>query len=209
VVVPGGIRFEPQIGLEALCEELSRLERELARDRELLMRTTSFTDRLIGTGRLDRATIEAFAGVGPLARAAGLSIDARFERPYGAYRRLGFEVVIRESGDAMARLEVRLGEIRQSLHLIRQAIDSLGRRHGHLRADLPDGGGAAFGWSEAPQGELVYWVEIEGGQLRHTHVLSPSFRNWPLFPESFRGDVLTDFAFIEHSFGLTPAGADR
>ena len=34
-------------------------------------------------------------------------------------------------------------------------------------------------------------------------------RNWALFEHAFPKDVLTDFAFIEHSFGLTPAGADR
>jgi formate hydrogenlyase subunit 5 len=209
VVVPGGIRFEPATGLEAFRDSLDRLERDLDRDQKLLLRTTSFTDRLIGTGRLDRETVESFGGVGPVARACGLSVDARFERPYDAYRWLGFDVPTRVQGDAMARLEVRLREIRESLHLIRQAIDSLGRRQGPIRAELPGGGGTGFGWSEAPQGELVYWVEIEDSRLGNVHVLSPSFRNWPLFSESFRGDVLTDFAFIEHSFGLTPAGADR
>ena len=58
-------------------------------------------------------------------------------------------------------------------------------------------------------GELVYWVEVDGGRVKTARISSPSLRNWPLFAESFRGDVLTDFSFIEHSFGLTPAGADR
>jgi Ni,Fe-hydrogenase III large subunit len=40
-------------------------------------------------------------------------------------------------------------------------------------------------------------------------IASPSLRNWALFDHAFPADVLTDFAFIEHSFGLTPAGADR
>jgi formate hydrogenlyase subunit 5 len=209
VVVPGGIRSEPAVELGELANALDSLERDLRRDRRLLMRTTSFTDRLIGSGRLDRPTIEAFGGVGPVARAAGIATDARFERPYAAYRRLGYDVVTRERGDAMARLEVRLGEIGQSLHLLRQAIDRLRRTGPELRAALPQESGSAFGWSEAPQGELVYWVEIAAGTVERVRIASPSFRNWPLFAESFRGDVLTDFAFIEHSFGLTPAGADR
>ena len=106
-----------------LREALDRLERELRRDRDLLLRTTSFTDRLIGSGTLDRATVEAYGGVGPVARGSGVSTDARFERPYGAYDRVGFEVVTRDAGDAMARVEVRFEEIAESLHLLRQAID--------------------------------------------------------------------------------------
>lgn len=209
VVVPGGIRAEGLISLDELCAALDSFERDLRRDRRLLLRTASFTDRLVGSGRLDRETVVAFAGSGPIARAAGVSTDTRFERPYAAYGRLGFEVVTRQDGDAMARLEVRFGEIGQSLHLLRQAIDRLRRERGELRTGLPPMPGAAFGWAEAPQGTLVYWVEVADGKVELARIGSPSFRNWPLFAESFRGDVLTDFAFIEHSFGLTPAGADR
>jgi formate hydrogenlyase subunit 5 len=207
---PGGLASLPLLAADELRDWLGGFERELARDRRLLLRTASFTDRLIGSGRLDRDTVEQLGGVGPVARAAGVATDARFERPYGAYARLGFEVVTDEAGDAMARLEVRFGEIRESLHLIRQALDRL-QRIGPtpLHAELPDRSGAAFGWSEAPQGELVYWIELEDGAIRRVHISSPSLHNWPLFVASFRGDVLTDFSFIEHSFGLTAAGADR
>jgi formate hydrogenlyase subunit 5 len=208
-VVPGGVRLEQPIELNELLRRIALLERDFLRDRSLLVRTTSFTDRLVGSGRLDRQTVEAFAGIGPVARATGVSTDARFERPYAAYGRLGFDVVTRDDGDAMARFEVRLGEIVQSIHLIRQAAERLRRAPGELRTPVGVGQGAAFGWSEAAQGEVVYWVEVAGGAVAEAHIASPSFRNWPLLAESFRGDVLTDFAFIEHSFGLTPAGADR
>ncbi len=209
VVVPGGLAFEPRLDRGELGRRLAAFERELARDRKLLVRTTSFTDRLIGSGRLDRETMEAFAGVGPVARASGVATDARFERPYAAYGRLGFEVVTRDEGDAMARLQVRFGEIGQSLHLIRQALDRLARTPEELRVPVPAASGSAAGWSEAAQGEVVYWAELADGRPTEVHVASPSFRNWQLFADSFRGDVLTDFAFIEHSFGLTPAGASR
>jgi Ni,Fe-hydrogenase III large subunit len=188
---------------------VDRLERELRRDRSLLLRTTSFTDRLVGSGTLDRDTVDAFGGVGPVARASGVSTDARFERPYGAYNHVGFEVPTRDAGDAMARIEVRFAEISESLHLLRQGIDQLARGDGPLRTDIVAGGAAAFGWAEAPQGELVYRVAVDGDRVQAVEIASPSLRNWGLFAEAFRGDVLTDFAFIEHSFGITSAGADR
>lgn len=209
-VRPGGTGVWPLLHPDELRGWLDSFEHDLVRDRRLLMRTTSFTDRLIGSGRLDRETVDQLGAVGPVARAVGISTDARFERPYGAYARLGFEVVTAEKGDAMARLEVRFGEIRESLHLTRQALDRLQRlADTPVRNELPAGSGAAFGWAEAPQGELVYWVELEAGRLARVHISSPSLHNWPLVVASFRGDVLTDFSFIEHSFGLTPAGADR
>jgi formate hydrogenlyase subunit 5 len=209
VVVPGGLGGEPAAPPADVDAFLDRLERDLRRDRRLLIGTTSFTDRLFGTGRLDRETVERLGGVGPVARACGISTDARFERPYDAYSRLGFEVVTRDDGDAMARLEVQLAEVRQSIHLIRQAVDRLARAPRELRAGVGTPSGAAHGWSEAPQGEVVYAVAMEDGICMEAHIATASYRNWPLFAASFRGDVLTDFGFIEHSFGLTAAEADR
>ncbi len=209
VVVPGGVRFDGGVDLDALLEAIDAFERELARDRKLFLATASMTDRLIGSGHLERRMIEDFGAVGPLARGSGVSTDARHECPYGDYRRLGLQVVTARAGDAMARVEVRFGEIGESLRILRQAIDQLRRRDGELRTELPTRSGAALGWAEAPQGELVFWIDVKDGVLERVRIASPSLRNWALFDHAFPADVLTDFAFIEHSFGLTPAGADR
>jgi formate hydrogenlyase subunit 5 len=209
IVVPGGIRREGHLGPASLVEELDRFERQLHKDQRLFLGTASMTDRLIGTGHLPRELTEEYGAVGPVARGSGLSIDARHERPYGEYARMGTVVQTARAGDAMARIEVRFAEIHESIRLIRQASDHLARQNGELKCELPGGSGAAFGWAEAPQGELLYWVELERGRVSNVHIASPSLRNWALFDEAFPKDVLTDFAFIEHSFGLTPAGADR
>ncbi|PZS21319.1 MAG: NADH-quinone oxidoreductase subunit D [Pseudonocardiales bacterium] len=208
-IVPGGVRENGRVDLDELLAVLDAFERDLRRDRRLFLRTASMTDRLIGTGHLDRALLEAYGAVGPLARGSGLATDARHERPYGDYRRLGLEVMTAEEGDAMARIDVRFDEIAESTRILRQATDQLRRRDGELRIPLPAGAGSAFGWSEAPQGELVVWVEVADGHLENVHIAAPDLRNWAIFDHAFPADVLTDFAFIEHSFGLTPAGADR
>lgn len=210
MILPGGVRGEGMMDLDELLREIDSIERQLRRDRRMFLGTASMTDRLIGSGRLARELVEEYGAVGPLARGSGLSTDARHERPYGNYKRLGLQVVSERDGDAMARVNVRFGELSESLRILRQNIDHLRRRDGELQVALPDTGeGAAFGWVEAPQGELLMWVELDEGLLRRVHIASPSLRNWALFDHAFPKDVLTDFAFIEHSFGLTPAGADR
>jgi Ni,Fe-hydrogenase III large subunit len=211
VICPGGVRFGGMVELDELFATVDALERDLRRDRRLFTSTASMTDRLIGSGRLPRTLVEEYSAVGPLARGSGVSTDARHERPYGDYQRLGLQVVTRPEGDAMARINVRFGELAESLRLLRGSIDQLRRqKNGELCVPLPRSrGGSAFGWVEAPQGELVIWVEIRRGIVRNVHIASPSLRNWALFDHAFPKDVLTDFAFIEHSFGLTAAGADR
>jgi formate hydrogenlyase subunit 5 len=209
VVVPGGVRFDGGVEPDELLGAIDDFERELSGDRRLFLGTPSMTDRLIGSGHLDRLLIEDYGAVGPLARGSGVSTDARHERPYGDYRRLGLQVVTAREGDAMARVRVRFGEMTESLRILRQAIDQLRRRDGELRAELPAASGEGLGWVEAPQGELAIWVEIREGTIGRVRIASPSLRNWALFDHAFPEDVLTDFAFIENSFGLTPAGADR
>lgn len=210
VITPGGVLADGALAPDELLAALDRLERELRRDRRLFLGTASMTDRLIGAGRLERALVEDHSAVGPLARGSGLSTDARHERPYGDYRRLGLRVFTRREGDAMARVNVRFDELSESLRILRQSIDHLRAPDAGLAVELPaKASGAAFGWAEAPQGELVIWVEIRSGLVHRVHIASPSLRNWALFHHAFPADVLTDFAFIEHSFGLSVAGADR
>jgi Ni,Fe-hydrogenase III large subunit len=210
VLVPGGVRDEGRMPLDDVLAAIDGFESQFTRDRRMFLGTASMTDRLIGSGRLPRELLEDYGAVGPVARGSGLSVDVRHERPYGHYRRLGLRVATERGGDAMARVNVRFTEIGESIRLIRQTIDHLRRHNGELTAPLPaEASGSGFGWAEAPQGELVIWVAVHGGLVREVHVASPSLRNWALFAHAFPKDVLTDFAFIEHSFGLTPAGADR
>jgi formate hydrogenlyase subunit 5 len=211
VVVPGGVRAEGLVATDAIRAFVSSLEKSFDRDRTLFLRTASMTDRLVGAGSLSRRLLEDYGAVGPLARGSGISVDARHERPYGAYRHVGVRVITATGNDAMARIHVRFGEIHESIRILRQALDRLDRlADDALHVALPDGGsGAGFGWTEAPQGELVTWAEVTAGRLSRVRIASPSMRNWALFDHAFPKDVLTDFAFIEHSFGLSVAGADR
>ncbi len=165
VVVPGGVRFDGRVDLDAMLEAIDDL-REGAAARPQALPGHRFDDRPADRLRPSRPRrlIEDYGAVGPLARGSGVSIDARHERPYGDYRRLGLQVVTARDGDAMARVEVRFGEITESLRILRQAIDQLRRtRRGAARRSCRRRAAQAFGWAEAPQGELAIWVEVAEG----------------------------------------------
>ena len=209
VVVTGGVSGPLLLGSEEARAAIGKLERAIRADTRLLMATPSFLDRLRGTGPLPGDVAAAYGALGPLARGSSLRDDSRVARPYGAYRRVGHEpVALHEEGDALARQHVRLEEIWGAFHLIRQSLDELDEEGpGPWRTEVRSVDGLGVGWVEAPQGELLYLVEVAGSRLSRVKPRSASFHNLALLPMAFRGDIFTDFAFIEASFALSVAGA--
>ncbi|MHB1709843.1 MAG: hydrogenase large subunit [Acidimicrobiales bacterium] len=212
VVVPGGVAGAPGLGATELLSAIEELEDAIQADTRLLMATPSFVDRLRGTGVLTPEIAESYAALGPVGRGSGQMEDVRISRPYAAYGRLGHQLLEpRHDGDALARQRVRLDEISGAFHLIRQAVDDLATVGEPLRdawsAPVAKASGEAFGWAEAPQGEVLYLVELNEGRVVRVKPRSASFHNLAFFSTAFPEDVLTDFAFIEASFGLSIAGA--
>lgn len=208
VVIPGGISGLPQVGPAELLTQVSRLDSAITADVRALMGTASFLDRLRRTGPLPPERAREHGALGPVGKASGFADDARLVRPYDAYPSLGLRPAgPHGDGDALARLRVRWDEVGQSFHLLRQAADELGEvAGGRLSAACDPADGRAVGWAEAPQGEVLYDVRIEGGRLSRCRPRSTSFHNLVLMHEVFAGDILTDFPFIEASFGLSIAG---
>jgi formate hydrogenlyase subunit 5 len=208
VVVPGGVCAVPLLPPADVLAAASELDRQMTADLRTLMGTASFLDRLRRTGPLPPHRAAGHGALGPLGRASGYADDTRQSRPYAAYGSLSVTASSRQDGDALARLEVRVDEIASSLRLLRQAADELAEAGpGPLRADCDPLDGRAAAWAEAPQGEVLYDVRVEGGRISRCRARSASFHNLVLMHEVFAGDILTDFPFIEASFGLSVAGA--
>jgi formate hydrogenlyase subunit 5 len=208
VVVPGGVTALPQLPPAELRAELDKLSRQVTADAAALMATSSFLDRLRGTGPLTPARARSHGALGPIGKAAGFADDHRLARPYDGYCMLAVPPArAHTAGDAMARLRVRWEEVDQSFGLLRSAAAELAERTGdQLRARCEPSAGRALGWAEAPQGEVLYDVSLAGGRIARCHPRSASFHNLVLMHEVFCGDILTDFPFIEASFGLSVAG---
>jgi formate hydrogenlyase subunit 5 len=208
VVVPGGVAVLPAVSGGEFLTEIGRLDKAVMADARVLMGTASFLDRLRRTGPLRPQRAREHGALGPVGKASGFTDDARTHRPYDAYPALSAgEVNPHARGDALARLRVRWEEVRQSFRLLRQAADELAEAgDGPLRAECAVTDGRATGWAEAPQGEVLYDVRVENGRLARCRPRPASFHNLVLFHEVFTGDILTDFPFIEASFGLSIAG---
>ena len=206
-VVPGGVRLDlDRSRAQLVLDTLKEWEREWRGVLAILLRTDSFLDRLVSTGPLSYEDAHDFACVGPVARGSGVDVDTRRDLPYDGYDR--FEVARHQDGDAMARMEVRFDEVSVSLSLIREAIGSLS--DGIHRAEVgPFVLDSALGAAESARGETLYWLEPDGPHgLGFCKLRAASFVNFGIFNRVFESQVLTDFAFIEHSLGLSPAGCD-
>ncbi len=206
-VVPGGVRMDLDAGAVGLIgETLNDWERDFKRALSVLLRTDSFLDRLVSAGPLSEQDARDFGCVGPVARGSGIDLDTRRDLPYDGYPT--FAVARHSDGDAMARMEVRFQEIDTSLLLIREALGSIGAgpARNPVGQFVNDG---ALGAAESARGETLYWLEAgEPDALRTCKLRAASFVNFGIFNRVFDSQVLTDFSFIEHSLGLSPAGCD-
>ncbi len=101
---------------------------------KLLNRNRIFVDRTKGIGVISREEAIAWSLSGPMARSAGVARDIRKDEPYLCFAdnwdgqgapAVDFKVPIMKTGDVYARYLVRLEEIKQSIHIIRQLIDNI------------------------------------------------------------------------------------
>ena len=100
----------------------------------LLNKNRIFVDRTKGVGTVSREDAIAWSLSGPMARSAGVKRDIRKDEPYLCFAdnwdgqgapAVDFKVPVMTTGDCYARYLVRLEEINQSLHIIRQLIDNI------------------------------------------------------------------------------------
>ncbi len=123
---PGGLAQDVTEDFTERVEGLLKLIPErLGEYEDLLTRNPIWNERLRNVGVLTIDEAKQFGVTGPLLRAAGLPWDLRKARPYCGYEQYDFDIPTDSAGDSYSRYVVRIEEIRQSLRIIRQAIDNL------------------------------------------------------------------------------------
>ena len=171
---------------------------------KLLNKNRIFVERTKGIGTLTKEEAIAWSLSGPMARASGVARDIRKDEPYLCFKdnwdsqgapAVEFQVPIMTTGDVYARYLVRLEEVKQSLHIIRQLIDNIpggpvdvspegkdvlppkdqvyssieGLIH-HFELTMTNRGfeapkGEVYGCIESANGELGYYVVSDGGNV--------------------------------------------
>jgi len=212
IVAPGGLAFDldPR-GLAALPRTIESVGEELASAVRAIVRSEGVLSRFHGTGVLNGETAASLGTLGIAARASGLSIDLRRDRPYAAYGELGVAPVTAAGGDVAARFHVRAQEAHESVRLLRESVRRLPA--GPIIAPLaavPDAGTSALGAAEGPRGASWIWLRAgAGGTIDRLRLRSASYANWPAVAAAVPGNLVPDFPLINKSFELCYACADR
>lgn len=176
-----------------------------------LMESRTAMSRMRGVGVLTGEQAIEWGVVGPVARASGIATDVRVDLPYGAYDELGFQMVTQAGGDVLARVAVRALELLESIRLSSLALLRLPT--GPLRAfegvpKIPPGEAAAY--TEAPRGEVIYYVASDGGDAPvRVKIRTPSFVNIPAIESMTIGAQFGDVPLIQASVDPCLSCTDR
>ncbi len=123
---PGGLANDVTEDFVERCEHLLELLPKKMDDYEdLLLENPIWNQRLRDVGVLSVEDALGMGVTGPLLRASGVAYDLRKAQPYSGYEKYDFDIATDDSGDSFGRFLVRMEEMRQSLRIIRQALDTL------------------------------------------------------------------------------------
>ena len=123
---PGGVVMDlHDEGPRKIRELLEVLPRRIDEYETLLNDNPIWRERNEGVGVLDAKDALALGVTGPVLRAAGVDADLRKDMPYGGYETYEFEVPVETTADAYGRYRVRIREMRESLAIVRQALERL------------------------------------------------------------------------------------
>jgi NADH-quinone oxidoreductase subunit D len=165
-------------------------------------------------GQLPKETLINGGITGPMLRAAGVNYDIRKADPYGIYERFGFRIPLGEKGDVYDRIMIRFLEMRESLKILRQALDGLPEGDFvnpkiKIRGFKPPLG-EAYARVEGPKGELGFHLISDGTVNPYRYrVRPPSFINLTLLEDMCLGLDLADVVIILGSIDIVLGEVDR
>jgi Ni,Fe-hydrogenase III large subunit len=197
----GGVRYDLDAEQRAyLRAQIARVEPLLGEVRKLYETNRTILSRTRGVGVLSKSEALQLALVGPVARGSGVDYDVRKKAPYAAYDKLEFPVVTQQDGDIWSRAMVRIREAQVALDILKQCVDKM--REGPIAVTpLPEiPAGEAIAKSEAPRGELIYYLRTDGSDKpSRLKWRVPSYMNWSALSPMMKGNKVADVAIIVNS----------
>ncbi|HEX9676776.1 MAG TPA: NADH dehydrogenase (quinone) subunit D [Anaerolineales bacterium] len=235
---PGGLwrdlprEFEPAVRqfLKIIPDRIDQYE-------DLLTNNPMYIERTRGIGVISSEQALQIGMTGPPLRATGVPLDMRREQPYSGYEQFDFEIPTATAGDTYARYAVRMQEMRQSVRIVQQALDSMPggpfRSNNRKfvpppRAELghsmeavihhfklwtegfPAPKGSVYMPVESPRGILGCFLEGDGGPNPYrVHFRTPSFANVQALPILAKGHLVADVVAILSSLDPILGDIDR
>jgi NADH-quinone oxidoreductase subunit D len=235
----GGLALQPPTGwVERVEKFLKMMPGRIDEYESLLTGNRIWLGRLRGVGVISAEDAVAYSMTGPTLRAAGLAHDVRKAFPYSSYEEFQFDVPMRTEADCFARYLIRVAEMRESLKIIRQAIDKM-PPEGPVRTEAPgivpperekmktemealiyhfkiftEGfappPGEAYASIESPRGELGCFIASDGSpKPLRCHFRSPSFINLQALPKLVEGQLISDVIACIGTIDIVLGDVDR
>jgi NADH-quinone oxidoreductase subunit D len=234
----GGLAQDIPEGFEASVREIIETFPDRFDDYEnLLTKNRIWLNRTVGVGRISAEDAIDMGVSGPILRACGVKWDLRKSNPYSGYEKFDFDIPTRKNGDVYDRYLVRIEEMRQSLQIVKQALDG-----------IPEGDHVAYvpgvvlpskeevlkniealifqfklvveGFSppvgevyhsiEGPKGEIGYYIVSDGSTRPYrVRVRPPCFVNLSALPKMIEGRLLADVVAVIGSIDIVLGEIDR
>lgn len=233
---PGGVASDLPAGLlQSIHSWAHQFASRLDEIEELLTTNRIFKQRLVDIGVLPMHDALAWGVSGVLLRGSGVSYDLRKAQPYEAYGAVNFNVPVGSASDCYDRYLLRVEEMRESLRIIKQAIDRMpdgpirpdsgaGRSRSEFKSSMegliehfkqvssgvPLSCGETYSATEAPKGEFGVLLATDGrSQPYRVKIKSPDYASLQALDVMGRGHYLADVVSILGSLDVVFGSIDR
>lgn len=209
----GGVRNDLPEGFSEKCREtLKYMESEANEFLELFKQDPIYHLRMDNVGAIKPDDAKKIGLSGPPLRATGVAYDMRKEDPILVYPELDFKVITGTNGDCHDRIDVRLKEILESIHIIEQCLDRIPEGPIRTETKVPKKipAGEAYYRVEDPRGEMGMYVVSDGGDKPYrVKVRGPFYATFQTLPPLLEGVYVADVVAIAGSMDGCPSEADR
>jgi NADH-quinone oxidoreductase subunit D len=237
-VRPGGVHQDIPAGMEEdilkFCEGFGPIIDDVE---TLVTENRIWKQRTVDVGVVTAEEAQAWGFTGPMLRGSGIPWDLRKAQPYEVYGELDFDVAIGKNGDCYDRYLVRMEEMRQSLKIVKQAIEKMPK--GPIVTDNPkiappkralmkqsmealihhfklytEGyhvpAGETYTAVEAPKGEFGVFLVADGTNRPYKcHIRAPGFAHLQGLDFMSRGHMLADVSAIIGTLDIVFGEIDR
>jgi len=213
----GGVRYDVPAGWAERCRQtIDLIGRRVDEYEAMLEDNPFFLVRTQGVGVISRELAQDVGVCGPLIRGSGIPYDVRRTEPYSSYQDFDFKVPVETAGDCFARYRVRMVEFRESIKIVRQALDGLAEGPISSRPGVKSVGqvripkGEGYTRIEGARGEVGCYLVADGGAKPYRlKWRGASFSNLAVLPYIIPGHKIADVVAIMGSVDPVFGEVDR